>query len=441
MNHQWPPEVVRAMHQFADAAPVAPSLASVLEQDPIALSSQPPAADLVPDERFALMEAITVSRNKRTTETRNRRRPLMAIEPAQTQPDGRPRWPIIAVAAAAVVAIVVGALMLADRDDSAPPVPADTVAPDVPEATAADEEIAHGFLDAYVANDADQALSYITESAIVAAGMWGSMEEFLGDIAWNEATGSKTRINDCEPRGYEFEAGVTVRCGFDFHLFGADALGNDPFRDNYWDLTIRDGQIVAAKKVTPASNGWTAEWSSFQLWIKAEHRDDLPVLYDGQYFGSARLTEDAVQIWEQRTQEYAQTVLLRRESYPADIAAVCSTRAPQHRELTVLTDGALDQVATKYTAAAAVLEQTMKELGAVDAPRSTDMTDYVWFQHQLLRLVAIAEEAAAAATAGDSTRLAELNAEYHDFRQGMTGGARGSGLGPGLEECLASLQS
>ena len=35
---------------------------------------------------------------------------LIATEPAPTQPDGRHRWPIIAVAAAAVVAIVVGAL-------------------------------------------------------------------------------------------------------------------------------------------------------------------------------------------------------------------------------------------------------------------------------------------------------------------------------------------
>ncbi len=363
-----------------------------------------------------------------------------------TQPDSARRWPVIAVAAAAVVGIVVGGLMLADRDDSAPPVPADTVAPDVPEATAAEVGIARGFLDAYAANDADQALDYITDSAIAAAEIWGSMEEFRGDIAWNEATGSRTIINGCEPGDDDPVAGVNLRCGFDFHLLGSDALGNDPFLDNYWDLTIRDGQIVAAEKVTPASNGWPGEWSSFQLWIKAEHPDDLPVmyegqyLYDGEYSGLRRLTEDALQLWEQRTQEYVQTVLLRRESYPADVAAYCSSRAPQHRELTVFTDGALDRVATEYTAAAAVLEQTKKDLGtlALDAPRSTD-TPTVWFQHQLLGLAAIAEESAAAATAGDSTRLAELNAEYHELRQGMTGGPYGTGLGSGLEECLASL--
>ena len=87
---------------------------------------------------------------------------LIDIEPAPTQPEGRRRWPIIAVAAAAVVAIVVGAVMLAARDDSAPQVPADTtVAPDVPDAATAAEEIARGFLDAYAANDADQAITYL----------------------------------------------------------------------------------------------------------------------------------------------------------------------------------------------------------------------------------------------------------------------------------------
>ncbi len=113
---------------------------------------------------------------------------LIDIEPAPTQPEGRHRWPIVAVAAAAVVAIVVGAVMLAAREDSEPPVPADTtVAPDVPDDATAAEEIARGFLDTYAANDADQALTYITESAIAA--LWGSVAVFRGDLAWNVATG------------------------------------------------------------------------------------------------------------------------------------------------------------------------------------------------------------------------------------------------------------
>ncbi len=359
---------------------------------------------------------------------------LTATEPASTQPDGRHRWPIIAVAAATVVAIAVGALMLADRDDSAPPVPADTVAPDAPEVTAADEEIARGFVDAYAANDADQAGTYLTDTAI--ASMWGSTEEFRGEIAWNEATGFKIMINDCEPHASATEAGVTVRCGFDFHMLGSDALGNGPYGDNYWDLTIRDGEIVAAVRDTPTSNGWNDEaWNAVQLWIKAEHPDDVLVLYTDNSQGARRFTEDALQAWEQRTQEYVQTVLTRRVSYAADVAAICTARAPELAGVAVPTDGVLDQVAADYTAGAAVLQQTYDELTPLETPRSTDMTVYKDFRSRLIGLAHLAEDSASAADAGDSAGLAELNTAYHELRQAMTAGPAGSGL----EDCLASL--
>jgi len=359
---------------------------------------------------------------------------LTATEPAPTQPDGRHRWPILAVAAAAVVAIVVGALMFADRDDSAPPVPADTVAPDVPEATTGDEEIARGFLDALAANDADQAGAFITDSAITE--VWGSREEFRGEIAWNEATGFKLMVNDCEPLDDDPAAGFTMRCGFNFHMLGSDALGVGPYVDNYWDFTITDGEIVAAANELPFFGPWNTEmWHPFQLWIKAEHPDDVLVLYTDETQGARRFTEDALQAWEQRTQEYAQVELTRREAYAAEVAAICTARAPELAEVAPPTDGALDQVAADNTADAAILQQTYDELTALEAPRSTDMTTYKDFRSQLIRLAHLAEDSAAAADAGDSARLAELNTEYHELRQAMTAGPAGSGL----EDCLASL--
>ena len=334
----------------------------------------------------------------------------------------------------AVVAIVVGALMFADRDDSAPPVPADTVAPDVPEATTADEEIAHAFLDAYVANDADQAGSYITDSAIAA--FWGSTEEFRGEIAWNEATGFKMMINDCEPLDEDTAAGSTLRCGYDFHMLGSDALGVGPYVDNHWDLTISDGEIVAAEYALPSFGPWNTEmWHAFQLWIKAEHPDDVLVLYTDETQGARRFTADALQAWEQRTQEYGQAELTRRAAYAAAVAVICTARAPQLAEVAAPTDGELDQVAADNTADAAVLQQTYDELTALEAPLSTDMTTYKDFRSLLIRLAHIAEDSAEAATEGDSTRLTELNTEYHEVRQAMTSGPAGSGL----EDCLASL--
>jgi hypothetical protein len=379
------------------------------------------------------IDYLAALRRRSTTVT------LIDIEPAATQPEGRHRWPIIAVAAAAVVAIVVGAVMLAAREDSEPPVPADTtvatVAPDVPDDATAAEEVARGFLDTYAANDADQARTYITESAIGAS--WGTVEEFRGDLAWNAATGYKIVVSDCELLDDDPEAGVSLRCGFDFHQLGSDALGIGPYGDNFWDLTVRDGEIVSASS-EGNPNPWITEMLlPFNDWIKAEHPDDVLVMYTDNSQEERRLTDEALQLWEQRTQEYVQAVLTIREAYAADVGAICATRGPELGELAVPAEGALDQVATENTAAAAILAQTYEELKALDAPPSTDTTTYQDFRNKLHRLGRIAEDSVEAATAGDTTRLAELDAEYHEVRQTMTGGPAGSGL----EECLASLPS
>jgi hypothetical protein len=113
MNHQWPPEVTRAMHEFSDAAPVAPSLTSVLDHLPTTASSGSLSARLEPEKRLVPMKEMNVSLNTRTTETRNRRRLLI-------------------VAAAAVVVVGIAGIALfnySDDDESPAPAPAATLAP------------------------------------------------------------------------------------------------------------------------------------------------------------------------------------------------------------------------------------------------------------------------------------------------------------------------
>ena len=132
-----------------------------------------------------------------------------------------------------------------------------------------------------------------------------------------------------------------------------------------------------------------------------------------------------------------QAVLTGPETYAADVGAICATQAAQLGELAVPAEGALDQVAAWNTAAAAIMDEAHGELVALDKPPPTDTTAYTSFYGRLLRIVRIAEESAEAATAGDSTRLAELDAEYLELRQAMSSGPAGSGL----EECLASLPS
>jgi hypothetical protein len=268
--------------------------------------------------------------------------------------------------------------------------------------------------------------------------LWGSVEVFRGDLAWNVATGFQIMVSDCELVNDEFEAGITLRCGFAFHQLGSDALGMGPYGDNYWNLTVRDGEVVSAASQGPTFDRWVTEMlQPFNRWIKAEHPDDVLVMYTDDSQGDRLLTEEALQVWEQRTQEYVQAVLTSRETYAADVGAICATRAPQLSELAVPAEGALDQVASENAAAAAILQQTYDELKAVDAPPSTNMTVYEDFRSELIRLVHLAEDSAEAATAGDSAQLAELDAEFHEVRQAMTSGPEGSGL----EECLANLPS
>ena len=115
MKHQWPPGVTRAMHQFLDAAPVAPSLTSVYEQRPIPPSRRPRRAHVESEQQLVQVKENYVSVDSPpTSEVRNRRR--------------------IAMAAAAVV-VVIGVAAIAinsmNSDDDVEPAPAvqPTVAP------------------------------------------------------------------------------------------------------------------------------------------------------------------------------------------------------------------------------------------------------------------------------------------------------------------------
>jgi hypothetical protein len=366
---------------------------------------------------------------------------LIDTEPTPTRRPHRHRWPIIA-AAAAVVAIVVGGLVLATRDDDPnEQIPAATTVALDPDASAAEaEEVARGFVDAYAAHDADRALTYLSDDIARTTREWGSPDVFRRTIAWEEAARYKWNVHDCQRQDGATEGGTMVRCGLDFHALGSDALGLGPY-DRSWDLTVRDGKIVSADQ-----GNWTPQFendlwggsAAFASWISTEHPDDVLVMYHDSSQDLSRATDESLRLWEQRTGEFVQAVLTGRETYPADVGAICATQAAQAAqlgELTVPAEGALDQVAAWNTAAAAIIEQTHTDLTALVKPPSTDAAAYASFYRRLVRLVRIAEESAAAASAGDSTGLAELDAEYVEVRQA----ARNVPAGSGLEECAANL--
>lgn len=354
---------------------------------------------------------------------------LIDTDPTPTR---RPsRWPMIA-AAAAVVAIVVVGLVVATRDDDPnEQIPAaTTVAPD---SVTAAEEVARRFLDAYVAYDANRAMTYLTDDAIAEA--FESPETMRLELNLYEAQPYTVTILDCEQHD-ETAAGIIVRCPYEFHFIRSDEIGVGPFGDNYWDLTVRDGKIVMAVDNLPfMTNGMNTEiWTPFANWVSAEYPEDAAVMFtDG--LSSAVYSEESAQLWAQRAQDFVQAVLTGPETYAADVGAICATQSAQLAELTEPAESALDQIAAWNTAAAAIMDGAHGQLTALVKPPRSYTTAYASFYSRLARLVRIAEESAAAATAGDSNLLAELDAEYVEVRQAASSAPAGSGL----EECAANL--
>ncbi len=156
---------------------------------------------------------------------------LIDIEPAPTQPEGRHRWPIIAVAAAAVVAIVVGAVMLAARDDSEPQVPADTPPPSPPTSPTPRQPPRRSLAASSTPTSPTTPTKPSPTSPRVPSqqcgGRWRSSE---GISPGTRRRDTRSMVSDCELLDDDPEAGVTLRCGFDFHQLGSDALGIGPYR-------------------------------------------------------------------------------------------------------------------------------------------------------------------------------------------------------------------
>jgi hypothetical protein len=312
------------------------------------------------------------------------------------------------------------------------------------------EEIAQGFADAWGANDADRALTYLSDYSAVkvprgslVATSFASLDDLrrwsaVGDAVARDADWI---VEDCERQDNGADDGINFHCGYAFHAFGSDAIGLGPYGGNHLDITVRDGKIVSAVEVVdPNTNGLGPEmWDPFARWLVANHPDDVLVMFataDGGMLKDS-YTDDEIPVWAQRVEEYVQVVLTRRQAYPGEVSAICATQAAQFGELAVPAEGALDQVAAWHTAAAVIIDQARGELAALDKPPSTDTQVYTDFYGRLAGLARIAEESAQAATAGDATRLTELNAEYREVRETMSSGPADSGL----EECLASVPS
>ena len=213
----------------------------------------------------------------------------------------RPNRRLLIGVAAVALLVTAAFVVYQSRDDAAtgqPPV-----------------DVATSFLEAYGAFNAEQAITYLADDADIsqmiesvgARGVEGTLEEFRLLVSWLEATGYKQTLISCEELGSS-ASGTSVRCTSDYHNFRSDEIGRGPFSPVSFDLTVRDGAIVQARKDFGTEQFSTQMWEPFARWVSKAYPEDAAVMYEDGGTSGVRLTEESIRLWERHTRGYVDEV-------------------------------------------------------------------------------------------------------------------------------------
>ena len=163
--------------------------------------------------------------------------------------------------------------------------------------------VAREFVDAIGRFDADTAISYLTKDADVQGNhiVAGSdaAEQLRLTLAHDRVLGYKQTIKDCVRVGITVPgwmvAGDSISCAFDMQAYRSDEIGLNPYTDNVWRITIRDGKIVWAQQDMPdGTNGFDDQmWIPFGIWMQEYHPDDVLTMYTRRDRWVPRYTEDS----------------------------------------------------------------------------------------------------------------------------------------------------
>lgn len=219
---------------------------------------------------------------------------------------------VAAFGVAAVIALVAAVLILVTvPGDERAATPADE--PPVAEPVGATPvEVATGFVRAYGTFDADRAITYLADDAIVsvqtgAFDAGAAPEEWSLSLTWWKAAGYEQLLDPCEET-FTTSSGTIVRCTFDFHLFGSDRIGRGPFTGSYWDLTVRDGQIEVVSQAVQIDEFSPQMWEPFATWVADTHPKDADVMYPSEAQSEFVITERSIRLWGEHVDGYVREV-------------------------------------------------------------------------------------------------------------------------------------
>jgi hypothetical protein len=173
--------------------------------------------------------------------------------------------------------------------------------------------VATDFLRAYGSFDADTAAGHLAAGADIGGLVGTESVSATGNpaqlqllISWLEAQGFEQMLDPCEVVAAS-GSDTYVRCTFSFHMFRSNEIGRGPFDGSYYNLTVRDGEIVQASVTYDIERFSPQMWEPLLDWLRQTHPDDVAVMYEDETGSNYRLSPDSIRLWEQRTRGYVQS--------------------------------------------------------------------------------------------------------------------------------------
>jgi hypothetical protein len=214
-----------------------------------------------------------------------------------------------AFAVAAIISVLAITVILVTRPVQSGTAPADVPILDPGEANAV--EVATGFVEAYGNFDAGRAIGYLADDANVAVvagahGVGSTPEEWPLNLSWWKAAGYQQILDSCEETSTS-AVGTRVHCSLGYYSLRSDQIGRGPYSGSYWDLTVKDGQIVFGSQYCEISQFSPQMWEPFAAWVSDTYPKDAATMYTND-MSNFRLTQKSIRLWEQRTKEYVKAV-------------------------------------------------------------------------------------------------------------------------------------
>jgi hypothetical protein len=168
-----------------------------------------------------------------------------------------------------------------------------------------------GFLDAYAAFDAQQAMTYVAEGADLSGlddtdQVSASAEGLSMKLSLLRAVGYEQTVTSCVAAAFGSDTSVT--CDFVFHALGSDRIGLGPFSGTSYVFTVRDGAILRAGQAGNAGGFGHQMWWPFAEWVSSTYPEDAAVMYLDGTLNGARFSPESIRLWERHTREYVEAV-------------------------------------------------------------------------------------------------------------------------------------